>query len=220
MNQVWSAIRVTLQISLLATTIVTIFGGAIAYLLARYRFTGRNLIESVITLPLVLPPTVVGFYLLVLFGRNGILGKPIYAVTGWSLVLTWQGAVLAATIMALPLMVKTTRSALESVNQGYLQAAHSLGLTEFQAFFAIWLPLAWKGISTGIILSFARSLGEFGATLIIAGNIAGETQTLSLAIYDAVQIGDEQLAMVLVLILTAIATFSIFAVNYLGEQIS
>jgi molybdate transport system permease protein len=218
MNEVWSAIRVTLQISLFATVIVTFFGGAIAYLLARFRFPGRRLIEALITLPLVLPPTVVGFYLLILFSKKGILGQPIYAATGWSLILTWQGAVLAATIMALPLMIKTTRAALESVNQGFLVAAYSLGLNEFQALWAIWLPLAWKGISTGIILSFARSLGEFGATLIIAGNIAGETQTLSLAIYDAVQIGNQDLAIAMVMILTAIATVTILAVNFLGGQ--
>jgi len=218
MSQVWSAMRVTLQISFLATLIVTALGGAIAYLLAKYRFPGRNLIETIITLPLVLPPTVVGFYLLVLFGRKGILGEPIFDATGWSLILTWQGAVLAATVMALPIMIKTTRSALESVNQGYLLAGYSLGLTELQTLCSIWLPLAWRGISTGIILSFARTLGEFGATLIIAGNIPGETQTLSLAIYDAVQIGDQNLAMILVLILTAIATTAIMIVNFLGAH--
>jgi molybdate transport system permease protein len=218
MSQVWSAMRVTLQISLSATLIVTVLGGAIAYILAKYKFPGRNVIETIITLPLVLPPTVVGFYLLVLFSKKGIFGAPIYTATGWSLILTWQGAVLAATVIALPIMVKTTRSALESVNQGYLLAAHSLGLTEFQTFWAIWLPLAGKGITTAIILSFARSLGEFGATLIIAGNIPGETQTLSLAIYEAVQIGDENLAMALVLILTAIAILAIIIVNLLGDR--
>lgn len=211
-------LRLSLIVALLATVFTTFIGGLIGYLLARYRFPGRNWVDAIVTLPLILPPTVVGFYLLILFSRQGIIGRSLYAATGWTPVFTWQGAVIAATIMALPLMVKTTRAALASVDPVYLQAAYTLGQSELQTLWRVWLPLAWKGILAGIVLSFARALGEFGATLMIAGNIPGVTQTMPMAIYEAVQAGNEQVAFVLVAILSMVSLVTIFLVNYLEQQ--
>jgi molybdate transport system permease protein len=214
----WIALRLSLQVSLLATLCVAIAGGLLGYLLTRFQFPGRDLVDAVITLPLVLPPTVVGFYLLILFGHNGLIGRSLYAATGWTLIFTWQAAVIAATVMALPLMVKTTRAALESVDPLYLKAAYTLGQSPLQTLFRVWLPLAWKGILAGIVLSFARALGEFGATLMIAGNIPGVTQTMPMAIYDAVQAGNDQLSLILVVILSSISMMVLMLTNYLGRQ--
>lgn len=212
-----SALRLSLQIALLATLNVTLIGGLTGYLLVRFRFPGRDLLEALLTLPLVLPPTVVGFYLLILLGRYGPLSH-LYALNGSTVIFTWQAAVIAATVMALPLMVKTTKAALESVDPIYLQAASTLGQSHLETLFRVWLPLAWKGILAGIMLSFARALGEFGATLMIAGNIPGVTQTMPMAIYDAVQAGNNSLSLVLVIILSAIATLVLVITNYLGRQ--
>ncbi len=218
MNEVWLALRISLQVSSIAMIFVVIIGGAIAYLLANFKFPGRNFLDTLVTLPLVLPPTVIGFYLLLVFGRNGILGRPIYNLTGWNLVFTWQGAVLAATVVALPLTIKTTKAALESVNPIYLKAAYTLGQSPLETLIRVWLPLAWKGILAGMVLSFARTLGEFGATLIIAGNIPGETQTLAIAIYDAIQANNDDLTTILVVILTLISVSVLLLVNYLEKS--
>jgi len=213
-----SALSLSLQVALLATVVVTLLGGAIAYLLVRYQFPGRQWVDALVTVPLLLPPTVVGFYLLVLFGRYGAIGRPLYEATGWTLVFTWQGAVLAATVMSLPLMVKTTKAALASVDPIYLQAASTLGQSQGQILRRVWLPLAGKGILAGIVLSFARALGEFGATLMIAGNIPGVTQTMPMALYEAVQTGDDFLAGMLVAILTLISLITLLATNYLEQR--
>lgn len=212
------ALRLSLQVAFLATLSVTVIGGLTGYLLVRFRFPGRNLLEALVTLPLVLPPTVVGFYLLILLGRQGPLGQLIYAITGGTVIFTWHAAVLAAAVMALPLMVKTTKAALESVDPIYLQAAYTLGQSQMETLFRVWLPLAWKGVLAGIMLSFARALGEFGATLMIAGNIPGVTQTMPMAIYDAVQTGDNSLSLVLVIILSLISTLVLVLTHYLGRQ--
>ena len=214
-SALFSALRLSLWVALISTVFVAIAGGLLGYLLARYRFPGRNWVDAIVTLPLILPPTVVGFYLLVLFGRQGLIGRPLYEATGWTPIFTWQGAVLAASIMALPLMVKTTKAALESVDPVYLQAAATLGQSNGQILWRVWLPLAWKGILAGIVLSFARALGEFGATLMIAGNIPGVTQTMPMAIYEAVQSGRDNIALILVVILSSLSLFILFLTNFL-----
>src|SRR5262249_11919430 len=164
-------------------------GIPLAYVLARRRFWGRGLIDLLVTLPLVLPPTVTGYYLIVCLGRRGVLGAPLYRLTGWTIAFTWYGAVVAATVMALPLLVRTARAAIESVDQNLERAAFTLGRSEWQTALTITLPLARNGILAGLVLAFARALGEFGATLMLAGNIPGKTATVPLAIYTAVQTG-------------------------------
>lgn len=212
------SLKLSLTVAIAATMAVTIIGGAIGYLLARYRFPGSALIDAIATLPLILPPTVVGFYLLVLLGREGPIGRLIYALTGWSIIFTWQSAVIAAIVMALPLMVRTTRSALESVDPIYLQASYTLGQSEIATFWRVWLPLAWRGILAGIVLSFARALGEFGATLMIAGNIPGVTQTMPMAIYDAVQSGNDTKSMILAIVLSGLSLTILLLTNFLKPQ--
>lgn len=207
MEHAWVPLALTLKVAGWATIITMVVGVALGYLLARARFPGRDLLDAVLTLPMVLPPTVIGYYLLVLVGRNGPIGEWLLDVFGINLIFTWQGAVLAASIVALPLTFKSARAAFELVEPRYEQAARVLGIGELAIFFRVTLPLAWRGILAGVLLSFARAAGEFGATLMVAGSIPGKTQTLSIAVYEAVQAGQDDLANFLVLItsLTCIA---------------
>jgi molybdate transport system permease protein len=182
-----------------------------AYALSHKSFRGKALIESLITLPLVLPPTVLGYYLLVLVGRESLPGVIYEKLFGQPLVFTWQAAVIAAIVHSLPLYVRSARAVLEAVDYRYEWAAHSLGATELRTFFSVTLPLAWRGLSSLASLSFARSLGDFGITMMVAGNIPGRTQTLSVAIFDAVESGDGHLARVLVLVISAVAILLVWA---------
>ncbi|AIY42343.1 Molybdenum transport system permease protein ModB [Collimonas arenae] len=199
---VWVALLLSLKVAGWATLLNMLFGVAAAYGLSRWRSPARDLVDAVLTLPLVLPPTVLGYYLLVLLGRRGVFGAWLEK---WDieLVFTWQGAVIAATIVAFPLVLKSARAAFENVDSQLENAARVLGVSEAGVFFRVTLPLASKGILAGVLLAFARALGEFGATLMIAGNLPGRTQTLSVAIYEAVQAGDDQTANLLVLITSA-----------------
>lgn len=199
---VWVALSLSLKVAGWATLLNTVFGVAAAYGLSRWRSPARDLVDAVLTLPLVLPPTVLGYYLLVLLGRRGVFGAWLDK-WGIELVFTWQGAVIAATIVAFPLVLKSARAAFENVDAQLENAARVLGVSEAGVFFRVTLPLASKGIAAGVLLAFARALGEFGATLMIAGNLPGRTQTLSVAIYEAVQAGDDQTANLLVLITSA-----------------
>ncbi|PUA19922.1 molybdate ABC transporter permease subunit [Glaciimonas sp. PCH181] len=199
MNAVWVPLALSLKVAGWATLLNLVFGVAIAYGLARWRSSARDLVDSILTLPLVLPPTVLGYYLLVVLGRRGIVGEWLEK-WGIELVFTWQGAVIASTIVAFPLVLKSARAAFEDVDPQLENAARVLGISEVAIFFRVTLPLASKGITAGILLAFARALGEFGATLMIAGNLPGRTQTLSVAIYEAVQAGDDNTANLLVLI--------------------
>lgn len=214
---IWDALKLSFLIVSVSTVIVAALGLALAFLLARRDFRGKELLDAILTMPLVLPPTVTGYYLIVLLGRRGIAGKFIYDWTGWTFAFTWQGAVIAATVVALPLMIKAARASLESVNPNYEIASYTLGKSELETFFRVVLPLAKRGIFAGIILSFARALGEFGATLMIAGNIPGKTQTMPLAIYEAVAAGEEQQAQILALILTAISVSAIYLTNKISR---
>ncbi len=206
----YSPLVLSLWVSLVATSIIAVCGASIAYILARKRFFGRMLFDAVITLPMILPPTVTGYYLIILLGKNGIIGNYIYKLTGWTIMFTWQAAVIAATIVAIPIMIKSAKAAIESVDIEYEKAAFTLGKSEVETLFLVTLPLAKKGLIAGLILSFARALGEFGATIMVAGNIPGKTSTMPLAIYSAVQSGEDQLATMLVIILTVVSIAIIY----------
>lgn len=197
-DPVWVPLLLSLKVAGWATLLATVSGTAAAYALSRWRWPGRDLLDAILTLPLVLPPTVLGYYLLVLLGRRGVIGETL---AGWGieLVFTWQGAVIAASVVAFPLVFKSARAAFENVDAQLESAARVLGVCEAGVFFRVTLPLAARGIAAGVLLAFARALGEFGATLMIAGSIPGKTQTLSISIYEAVQAGNDSLANVLVL---------------------
>jgi molybdate transport system permease protein len=190
----------TLKVAGVATLLSFLVGVILAFLVARSRFWGREGVDALATLPLVLPPTVLGYYLIVVWGRNGWLGHWLQETWGISLMFTWQGAVLASALVSLPLVYKSSRAAFEEVDLNLENVARTLGLSEWAVFRRVSLPLALRGILAGTMLAFARAMGEFGATLMVAGNLPGKTQTLSLAIYSAVQAGNDGLAMTLVLL--------------------
>jgi molybdate transport system permease protein len=200
MDQAWIALALTLKVAGCATVLNLLFGIGVGFLLARRHFPGRDLLDAVCTLPMVMPPTVLGYYLLVLLGRNGPVGHWLQQVFHINLIFTWQGAVIAAAVVSFPLVFKSARAAFEAVDPQFEQAARVLGVGETGIFFRVTLPLAWRGILAGILLSFARATGEFGATLMVAGSIPGKTQTLSVAVYEAVQAGQDDVANFLVLV--------------------
>lgn len=204
MDSAWTPLLLSLKVAGWATFINLFLGVGVGFLLARVRFPGRDLLDSLLTLPMVMPPTVLGYYLLVIMGRRGWLGGWLQDSFGINLIFTWQGAVIAASIVAFPLVFKPARVAFEAVDGQLEQAARVLGISELGVFFRITLPLAWRGILSGVLLAFARALGEFGATLMVAGSIPGKTQTLSIAVYEAVQAGQDDLANTLVLITSAV----------------
>ncbi|MBM3393461.1 MAG: molybdate ABC transporter permease subunit [Betaproteobacteria bacterium] len=208
LDQAVVPLLLTLKVAGWATFSALVLGVALAYLTARLNFRGRELLDATLTLPMVMPPTVLGYYLIVVMGRNGWLGGWLWQNFGITLMFTWQGAVFAAAIVALPLVYKGARAALEAVDAHTENAARTLGVSGAGVFFRVTLPLAWRGILAGTMLAFARAMGEFGATLMVAGNIPGRTQTLSLAIYDAVQGGQDDLANFLV-VLTSLVCIAI-----------
>ena len=205
----------TLQVALLATLIAGVFGIGMGHWMARRRFAGQDVLDAVLVLPMILPPTVLGYYLIVLVGRNGPLGPWLEAVFGIRLLFTWQGAVLASTVVGFPLVYKAARAAFEDVDPRFAQAARTLGSSEREVFWRLSLPLARRGIGAGLALTFARCMGEFGATLMVAGNLPGRTQTLSVAIYSAVQAGDDPLALTLTLIVSALCILLLVMANRL-----
>jgi len=207
---IWEPLKLSLLVVTVATAIIATLGLALGLLLAKGRFPGQELLASFFTLPLVLPPTVSGYYLIVLLGRHGIIGEPVYNLTGWTVAFTWQAAVIAAIVLALPLMVLSARAAIESVNPQFEIASYTLGKSWLATFFLITLPLARRGILAGIVLSFTRALGEFGATFMLAGNIPGKTQTMPLAIYEAVISGEDKRAQILALILTGVSIAAVY----------
>lgn len=200
MEAAWIALGLSLKVALCATALDLVVGVAVGYALARTRFPGRELVDSILLLPMVLPPTVLGYYLLVVIGRRGWLGAWLHNQLGIDLIFTWQGAVIAAAVVAFPFVCKSARAAFETIDVQVEQAARVLGLGAVASFFRVTLPLAWRGILAGTLLAFARAFGEFGATLMVAGSIPGKTQTLSIAVYEAVQAGQDDLANLLVLI--------------------
>lgn len=210
----WFPLTLSLRVALFATAFVVVIGVTLGWLLARRRFFGRELLDAAVTLPLVLPPTVLGYYLLVMLGRRSPIGHAIEAITG-PLVFTWRGAVVAAGIGALPLVVKTSRAAIAAVDTNLEDAARTLGQSEWRVFWRVTMPLASRGIIASAMLAFARALGDFGATLMVAGNIPGRTQTAAVAIFDAAQAGRDSYALVLVVILSVVTLALVYATNKL-----
>jgi molybdate transport system permease protein len=200
MGEAWTALALTLKVAGWATAINLVLGVGVGYALSRWRFPGRDVLDALLTLPMVMPPTVLGYYLLVVIGSQGVVGAWLLQNFGIRLIFTWQAAVIAATIVAFPLVFKAARAAFENVDPQWEDAARTLGLSEWSIFLRVSLPLAWRGILAGLLLAFARALGEFGATLMVAGSIAGQTQTLSIAVYEAVQAGQDDTANFLVMV--------------------
>ncbi len=209
----WLPVYLSLKIAFYATLITALIGIPLGWILARKRFPGSNILSSIVVLPMVLPPTVLGYYLLLLIGRQSMTGKWLQETFHVNLIFTWQGAVLAAAIVSLPLMVRAVQASVESVDSNAEDVARTLGKSELVIFFRITLPLAWQGIIAGLVLAYARSMGEFGATLMVAGNIPGKTQTLSIAIYDAVQGGNYQQANFLVILISVVTIISLLTLN-------
>jgi molybdate transport system permease protein len=201
----------TLKVAILATLGALLLGAAAGLLLARRTFWGRDVLDAIFTLPMVMPPTVLGYYLIVVIGRRGWIGQWLWETFGVTLMFTWQGAVFAAAIVAFPLVFKSARAAFEGVDARLENAARTLGASELRVFARVTLPLAWRGVLAGTMLAFARAMGEFGATLMVAGNIPGKTQTLSLAVYDAVQAGQDDLANFLVVLTSLVCVLILVA---------
>jgi molybdate transport system permease protein len=210
-----SPLALSFQVAAVATVLASALGIALGAVLASRRVPGRDMLDAILTAPLVLPPTVLGYYVLVALGRKSALGQAFESLTGTSIVFTRTGAVVAAIIGGLPLVTKGARSALEAVDPKLVQAARTLGASRTRAFFTIELPLASRGVIGGIMLAFARSLGDFGVTLMVAGDIPGETQTAALAIYDAIQARREAEALTMVVVLTLVAGGILYGVNKL-----
>jgi molybdate transport system permease protein len=211
------SLRLSLQVATVATFFIVIIGTAVAYFLARRDFKGKEAIDMLLTLPLVLPPTVTGYFLIVLFGRNGTIGRLIYESTGWTIMFTWYAAVLASFVVAFPLMMKTTRAAIETVDRNLINASYTLGHSEIETVLKVILPLAKRGIMAGAILSFARAMGEFGATLMLAGNLPGKTDTMPLAIYSLAGSGEWSKAHLLVLVFTLVSGMFLYLANRFGK---
>ncbi|WP_162048124.1 molybdate ABC transporter permease subunit [Vibrio taketomensis] len=215
----YQALILSLKVSLYAIIWLIPIGVFLAWLLAKKQFVGKSLIDSLIHLPLVLPPVVIGYLLLVLMGRQGVIGNWLYQTFGISFAFNWKGAVLASIVVALPLMVRAVRLSFESVDSKLEQAARTLGASPLKVFFTITLPLTLPGIITGTMLAFARSLGEFGATISFVSNIPGETQTIPLAMYTFIETpGAEIEAMRLCIISIAIALGSLLISEWLSRQ--
>lgn len=208
----------SLRVATLAIAIATVVGVALGALLASRRFPGRDVLDVLLTAPMVLPPTVLGYYVLVSLGRRSAIGRAFEALTGDTIVFTTTGAVVAATIGALPIVTKAARAALEGVEPTLVAAARTLGATPLRAFTTVQLPLASRGILAGVMLGFARALGDFGVTLMVAGDIPGETQTASLAIYDAIQARRDDEAVAMIAVLTTVALVILYAVGKLGQR--
>jgi molybdate transport system permease protein len=215
-------LRLSLQVALLATVAVAAVGVPLAYLLATREFRGKALLDVAVTLPLVLPPIVTGYYLLLVIGRNGLLGRAAAAagLPAPQLTFTWQAAVIAAFVVALPFTVKTTRAAFEAVDPALRATSFTLGRSELATATLVMVPLALRGILAGLVLSFARALGEFGATIMVAGNVPGRTNTMPLEIYNAVIFGDWSSATVLVLLFTVVSAAFLLGANRLAKVVS
>jgi molybdate transport system permease protein len=216
---IWFSVILSLQVACVSTLLTVGIGIPIAYVLARRDFKGKELLDVLFTLPLVLPPTVTGYYLIVLMGRNGIIGRLMYESTGWSIVFTWYAAVIASFIVAMPLMIKTARAAIESVDKSLINASFTLGHSEFNTVVKVILPLAKRGIVAGTALSFARAMGEFGATLMFAGNLPGRTDTMPLAIYSAAASGDWPRANTMVIVMTILSGIFLYIANRYARRI-
>ena len=208
----------TVGVAAAATLLNLVPGIAVAWALSRPGWRGKTVVETLVSLPLVLPPTAVGLALLLLFGRNGPLGRPLYERFGLDIAFTWRGVVLASAVVAFPLLVRSARSAFEEVDPRLPAVARTLGHGPVRAFFEIELPLAWRGLLAGTVLAFARALGEFGATILVAGNIPGRTQTLALALYQRVQVGQDREALTLAAISALLAAAALAVAEVMAHR--
>lgn len=209
----FTPIFISLKVAITATLFTLIIGILLARLLTKRDFRGKDFLETLITLPMVLPPSVLGYGLLILIGKRGLIGKYLYSTFGISLIFTWVAACIAATVVSLPLMYQSCKAAFLNVDHIYENAGRTLGADEKRVFWRITLPLAWPGIISGTILAFARALGEFGATLMVAGNIPGKTETIPLAIYYAVEAGNLRKANTLMAIVIVFSFVLIYGMN-------
>ena len=215
----WSAIQLSLKVALGSVLVCAVPGLLVGWLLARKRFRGKALLDALVHLPLVLPPVVVGYLLLVLLGRQGLVGRWLFDLLGVRLAFTWQGAVIASAVMGFPLMVRAVRLAIELVDPRLEAAAGTLGAPPVRVFLTITVPLALPGILTGLILAFARSLGEFGATITFVGSIAGETRTLPLAMFQHLQVpGGETLALRLAVVAILLSLAALIISDFLAGR--
>jgi len=214
----WFPLWLSLRVAFVSTAVAFVFGLWLAYILANREFRGKEVLDAAITLPLVLPPTVLGYYLLVLLAGNSPLGKLWENIFGSPLVFTWKAAVLAALLHSLPLLVKSARAALESVDRSLERAARNMGASEWRLFWRVTLPLAHRSILAAVALAFARSLGDFGVTLMVAGNIPGRTQTVAVAIYSAYEAGNTTVARTLVLVISGVALLILTLANRLNPR--
>ncbi|MGL5693666.1 MAG: molybdate ABC transporter permease subunit [Peptostreptococcaceae bacterium] len=217
MNLDWTPLYISIKTAFVSTIITFVIGIVVSYLMANYRGKYKGIIDGVLTLPLILPPTVVGFILLLLIGKNGFIGE-FFLKYDKTLVFSWTATIIASTTVAFPMMYRTTRASFEQIDTNMINAARTLGLSEWKIFYKIAIPLAFPGIIAGVVLSFARALGEFGATLMVAGNIPGKTQTMPLAIFFAVEGGDMKSAFIWVLIIMSISMLMIIILNYWSEN--
>jgi molybdate transport system permease protein len=213
----FSPFWISLKVAVCATLVTFLLGLPAARLVVSMK-RGRSLMDGIFSLPMVLPPTVVGFFLLLIFGNNSPLGKFLGSI-GASVIFTWQGAVVAAAVVSFPMMYRTARGAFEQIDKNLIDAARTLGMSETQIFLKIMLPVSWPGVMAGTILAFARALGEFGATIMLAGNIPGRTQTMSVAIYTAVQGGNRTLAYKWVVIIMIMSFTTIAIMNFLTDYL-
>lgn len=217
MDTLWIPLLLSLKVAGWATVLASLLGIGMAYALSRWNSPWSDAVDAILTLPMVLPPTVIGYYLLVLLGRRGWLGE-FLAKWNIELVFTWQGAVIAATIVAFPMVLKAARAAFEDVDPHIQNTGRLLGVSDAGVFFRLTLPLAFRGILAGVLLAFARALGEFGATLMVAGSIPGRTQTMSIAIYEAVQAGNDSLANLLVLVISVTCVVVLWSARLLAPR--
>lgn len=217
MDTLWIPLLLSLKVAGWATVLASLLGIGMAYALSRWNSPWSDAVDAILTLPMVLPPTVIGYYLLVLLGRRGWLGE-FLAKWNIELVFTWQGAVIAATIVAFPMVLKAARAAFEDVDPHIQNTGRLLGVSDAGVFFRLTLPLAFRGILAGVFLAFARALGEFGATLMVAGSIPGRTQTMSIAIYEAVQAGNDSLANMLVLVISVTCVVVLWSARLLAPR--
>ncbi len=214
----WFPLWLSLEVAAVATLISLAAGIWLAWLLANKNFRGKDALDAITTLPLALPPTVLGYYLLVIIGRRSPIGEIWEKLTGSPLVFTWKAAVIASTLHAIPLLVKSSRAALENIDRAFEQAARSLGASEWRLFWRVSVPLARRPIAAATALAFARSLGDFGATLMIAGDIPGKTQTAAIAIYDATESGNTLLARTLVIVISILTAAFVYFANRLEQR--
>ena len=212
-NTDWFPLALSLKVSAIATLLALVLGVALGWIFARKRFPGRTVLEAVCMLPLVLPPTVLGYGILMLAGRRSPLGAWLRENLNYTIIFSWHGAVVASAVVALPLVLKSASTAFANVDRTLEAAASTLRQSPLSVFLRVTLPLAWPGILAGTLLAFARAMGEFGASLMVAGSIPKQTQTLSMAIYDAVQSGNDDLALVLVLVTSVISILVLVASN-------